>query len=163
LRRFKKLVLAETNVEAILGTMSSLGIRHHWWRGFSFNATQPYREQVDALKPRIERLVKLEERYGTKAMYHPGGGPYYDILEFLRNFDPRYVSVHYDTGHWLQVSQANMAAHLRLLPERDAREASLSGTSRSLSPLPRTTIMRASRREADSGSATSSETRKPVA
>jgi sugar phosphate isomerase/epimerase len=58
--------------------------------------------------------VKLEAKYGTKAMYHPGGGPYFDILEFLRNFDPRYVSVHYDTGHWLQVSQANMAAHLRL-------------------------------------------------
>ena len=102
------------NVDAILGTMSSLGIRHHWWRGFSFNATQPYRDQVEALKPRIERLVKLEAKYGTKAMYHPGGGPYFDILDFLRNFDPRYVSVHYDTGHWLQVSQANMAAHLRL-------------------------------------------------
>ena len=41
--------------------------------------------------------------------------------------------------------------------------ASLSGTSRSLPPLPRTTSMRWSRRAADAGSATSSETRRPVA
>ncbi len=41
--------------------------------------------------------------------------------------------------------------------------ASLSGTSRSLPPLPRITSMRWSRRAAASGSATSSETRKPVA
>ena len=43
------------------------------------------------------------------------------------------------------------------------RDAWFSGTSRSLLPLPRTTIMRVSRRDAESGSATSSETRRPVA
>ncbi len=43
------------------------------------------------------------------------------------------------------------------------RAASLSGTSRSRPPLPRITSMRWSRRAALSGSATSSETRRPVA
>ncbi len=41
--------------------------------------------------------------------------------------------------------------------------ASLSGTSRSLPPLPRTISMRALRSAAEAGSATSSDTRRPVA
>ena len=43
------------------------------------------------------------------------------------------------------------------------REGSFSGTSRSLLPLPRTTIIRASRRNTASGNETSSDTRRPVA
>ena len=39
----------------------------------------------------------------------------------------------------------------------------LSGTSRSLPPLPRTTSMRWLCRAAEAGNATSSETRRPVA
>ena len=41
--------------------------------------------------------------------------------------------------------------------------ASLSGTSRSRPPLPRTVSMRALRAAAEAGSATNSETRSPVA
>jgi L-ribulose-5-phosphate 3-epimerase len=99
------------NVEDILGTMNSLGIRHHWWRGMGgFDNTKPYGPQIDALKPRLAELVKLEEKYNTKAMYHPQGGPFFDYLELVRNVDPKYVSLHFDTGHWIQVSQANMAS-----------------------------------------------------
>jgi sugar phosphate isomerase/epimerase len=101
-------------VEEMLGTASSLGIRYNWWRGFTFDNTKPYPSQIDALKPRLERLVKLEEKYGMKAMYHPQGGPMFDQLELIRNFDPRYVSLHFDTGHWLQVSQSNLAAMIML-------------------------------------------------
>ena len=101
-------------VEEMLGTASSLGIKHHWWRGFSFDSTKPYPPQIEALKPRLERLVKLDEKYGMKAMYHPQGGPMFDQLELIRNFDPRYVSLHFDTGHWIQVSQSNMAAMIML-------------------------------------------------
>ena len=45
------------NVEAILGTMQSLGIRHHWWRGFGgFDSTKPYAaRRIEAMKPRLER------------------------------------------------------------------------------------------------------------
>src|SRR5205823_6071681 len=42
------------------------------------------------------------------------GGPYFDQLELVRNFDPRYISLHYDTSHWLQVSQSNMAAMIMM-------------------------------------------------
>ena len=49
-----------------------------------------------------------------KAMYHPQGGPMFDQLELIRNFDPRYVSLHFDTGHWIQIAQSNMAAMIML-------------------------------------------------
>jgi hypothetical protein len=49
-----------------------------------------------------------------KAMYHPRGGPYFDQLELVRNFDPRYISLHYDTSRRLQTSQFNMAAMIMM-------------------------------------------------
>jgi sugar phosphate isomerase/epimerase len=101
-------------VEEMLGTASSLGIRYNWWRGFSMDNTKPYPPQIEALKPRLEALVKLQEKYRMKAMYHPQGGPMFDQLELIRNFDPRYVSLHFDTGHWMQISQSNMAAMIML-------------------------------------------------
>jgi sugar phosphate isomerase/epimerase len=97
-------------LEEMLGTASSLGIRYNWWRGFSMDYAKPYPPQIEALKPRLEKLVKAQEKYGMKAMYHPQGGPFFDQLELIRNFDPRYVSIHFDTGHWMQIAQSNMAA-----------------------------------------------------
>lgn len=102
------------HLEDMLGTASSLGIRLNWWRGFRFDYSQPYAPQLEALKPRLEKLVKVQERYGMKAMYHPQGGPMFDQLELIRNFDPRYVSLHFDTGHWIQIAQANMAAMIMI-------------------------------------------------
>ena len=101
-------------IEEMLGTASSLGIKHNWWRGFNFDNTRPYPPQIEALKPRVAALAKIQEKYGMKAMYHPQGGPYFDQLELVRNFDPRYISLHYDTSHWLQVSQSNMAAMIMM-------------------------------------------------
>jgi sugar phosphate isomerase/epimerase len=102
------------NLEDMLGTASSLGIKYNWWRGFNFDYTKPYPPQIEALKPRLEKLVKIQEKYGMKAMYHPQGGIMFDQLELIRNFDPRYVSLHYDTSHWLQVSESNMAAMMMM-------------------------------------------------
>jgi sugar phosphate isomerase/epimerase len=105
------------NVEAMLDTASSLGIHHHWWRGFNIDASKPYMQQLDGLKPRVERLAKLEEKYGTKAMYHPGGGfsgAFFDLLYVMKDFDPRFVSVQYDTGNLLQTNQQNLVTQLRM-------------------------------------------------
>jgi sugar phosphate isomerase/epimerase len=101
-------------LEDMLGTASSLGIKYNWWRGFNFDNTKPYPPQIEALKPRLEKLVKIQEKFGMKAMYHPQGGIMFDQLELIRNFDPRYVSLHYDTSHWLQVSESNMAAMMMM-------------------------------------------------
>jgi sugar phosphate isomerase/epimerase len=104
-------------IEEMLGTASSLGIRHHWWRGFAYIGDNLYQQQIDGFKTRSEGLAKLEEKYGTKAMYHPGGGfsgVFFDLLDMLKNFDPRFLSVQYDTGNVFQANQANMAMQLQL-------------------------------------------------
>ncbi len=93
------------NAEQILQTASSLGIRHYWWGTFRYEQGKPVMQQLDALKPRVEKLVKLNEKYKMKALYHtysmPGtvGCNVWDFLYVLRNFDPAYVGYHWDVGH----------------------------------------------------------------
>jgi sugar phosphate isomerase/epimerase len=93
------------NAEQILQTASSLGIKHYWWGTFRYEQGKPVMQQLDALKPRVEKLVKLNEKYKMKALYHtysmPGtvGCNVWDFLNVLRNFDPAYVGFHWDVGH----------------------------------------------------------------
>ena len=93
------------NAEKILDAASKLGIHHYWWGTFRYDQAKPVMPQLDALKPRVEKLAKLNAKYGMKAMYHNYSGPgmvgnaIWDLLGILRNFDPRYVSFHFDTGH----------------------------------------------------------------
>lgn len=93
------------NAEAMLGTASQLGLTHYWWGTFRYDPAKPVMEQLDALKPRVEKLVRLNEKYKMKAMYHTYSGngmvgsSMWDFLSVLRNFDPAYVGFHYDVGH----------------------------------------------------------------
>ena len=91
--------------EQILDTASKLDIHHYWWGTYRYDVEKPINPQLDALKPRIDKLAKLNQKYGMKAMYHTYsasntvGSAIFDLLEVLRNFDPRWVSFQYDTGH----------------------------------------------------------------
>lgn len=93
------------NAEEILATASSLGISHYWWGTFRYDTTKPVMKQLDALKPRVEKLEALNRKYKLKAMYHTYegdmtvGAAIWDFLYVLKNFDPAYVSFHYDVGH----------------------------------------------------------------
>lgn len=93
------------NAEEILATASSLGITHYWWGTFRYDTTKPVMEQLDALKPRVQKLESLNRKYKMKAMYHTYegdmtvGSAIWDFLYVLKNFDPAYVSFHYDVGH----------------------------------------------------------------
>ena len=93
------------NAEAILDAASSLGIHHYWWGTYRYDLAKPIQPQLEALKPRVAKLSKLNEKYGMKAMYHNYSGgrtvgdSIFDFLQVLQNFDPRWVSFHYDTGH----------------------------------------------------------------
>jgi hypothetical protein len=69
----------------------------------------PYPKQIETLKPRVAGLARLNEKYGMKAMYHPGGGAFVDLLDLVRNFDPRYISIQYDTGNFQQTNQQVLA------------------------------------------------------
>jgi sugar phosphate isomerase/epimerase len=108
------------NAEAILGTASALGIRYYSWGGFRYDDRQAYQPQLDALKPRVSKLAKLNEKYGMRALYQPQAGAenvgaaFFDFLEVLRNFDPRFVSFRYDTGSLLQATPQTFVMQLRL-------------------------------------------------
>jgi sugar phosphate isomerase/epimerase len=101
------------NAEQILATASSLGITHYWWGTFRYDTNRPVMPQLDALKPRVEKLAKLNEKYKMKAMYHTYegdrtvGAAIWDFLYVLTNFDPAYVSFHYDVGHMVVAGGGN--------------------------------------------------------
>jgi sugar phosphate isomerase/epimerase len=110
----------DPNAEAILDVASSHGIHHYWWGTFRYDEAKPYWPQLDALKPKVEKIAKLNEKYGMKAMAHPRNGAgsvsgaFYDLLYILKNFDPRYVSYQYDTGQLLQARDEDVVLQLRL-------------------------------------------------
>jgi sugar phosphate isomerase/epimerase len=91
--------------EDILRAMSELGIKHYRWGGFKYTDSQPMAAQIEAFKPRVEKLAALNARYGVGAMYHTHSGinlvgaPIWDLHEILRGMDPKAVGVNYDIGH----------------------------------------------------------------
>ena len=93
------------HAEEILATASSLGIYHYWWGTFRYQQNQPVQAQLDALKPRVAKLAALNAKYGMTAMYHTYSGAgmvgasIWDMLNVLREFDPKQVGFHYDIGH----------------------------------------------------------------
>jgi sugar phosphate isomerase/epimerase len=93
------------NAERILDTAASLGIHNYWWGTFRYEPGQPVMPQLEALKPRVAKLAALNAKYGMKAMYHTYSGNrmvgagIWDMLQVLREFDPKHVSLHYDIGH----------------------------------------------------------------
>ena len=62
--------------EAILDTMRSFGIRRYRAPSFRYDYKGDLNQQWEALKPRVASLVKLNEKYGTTAMYHTHSGPW---------------------------------------------------------------------------------------
>ena len=105
--------------EAILDTLRGLGIRYYRAAPFRYDYTQDLLPQIEALKPRIASLVRLNEKFGTTAMYHTHsgtnnvGGGVWDLWMALQGFDPQHVGINYDLGHatirggtgWIQTSR----------------------------------------------------------
>jgi sugar phosphate isomerase/epimerase len=106
--------------EATLDAASQLGIHHYWWGTYRFDETKPYWPQLDALKPTVEKIAKLNEKYGMKGMAHPRdgagsvSGAFFDLLYVLKNFDPRWVSFQYDTHHLMQAFDSGWVSELRM-------------------------------------------------
>ena len=108
------------NAEAILDAAASSGVTHYVWGGFVYDPGKPYAPQLDGLKPRVQKLARLNEKYKIKAMYHPVAGAgnvgsgFFDILDLLKGFDPRFVSIQYDTASLLQPMRDVFVSHMRL-------------------------------------------------
>jgi sugar phosphate isomerase/epimerase len=110
----------DANAEAVLDAASNLGIHHYWWGTYRYDETKPYWPQLDALKPKVAALAKLNEKYGMKAMAHPRNGSgsvsgsFFDLLYILKEFDPRWVSYQYDTGQLMQARADVWVSQIRL-------------------------------------------------
>lgn len=93
------------NLEAMVGTMGQLGVTHYWVGTDNYNLTQPILPQLDAIKLKIEGFVKLNQKHGTTLMYHTRSGAnsvgsvVWDLLYIMKDFDPKHVGFHWDTGH----------------------------------------------------------------
>ncbi len=93
------------HAEAVLRALAESGIRYYRWGGFEYAPDRPIPEQLEALKPRVAALAKLNARYQVCAMYHTHSGigrvgaSIWDLYLLLKEFDPDLVSVNYDTAH----------------------------------------------------------------
>ena len=97
--------VAADHVEAIVATMAQVGATHYWLGTDNYDLAKPILPQLDAIKRKVEAFVRLNEKHGTTLMYHTRAGSravgavVWDLLYVLREFDPKYVGLHWDTGH----------------------------------------------------------------
>lgn len=93
------------HAEAVLKTLSALGIRRYRWGGFRYDENRTIPDQLAEFKPRVRDLAAMNKQYGVCAMYHTHSGigqvgaSMWDLYLLLKDFDPDLVSVNYDIGH----------------------------------------------------------------
>lgn len=123
------------HAEAILRTAQGLGVR--FYRGgqyYRYDYSRPLAPQIEALKPRIATLAALNEKYRMTWAYHTHsglgniGGTVWDIWGAIKDFDPAFIGLNYDTAHttirggngWGDAARVAMS-HIRCLAIKDAR------------------------------------------
>jgi sugar phosphate isomerase/epimerase len=93
------------NLEAMVAAMGQSGVTHYWCGNDNYDFTKPIVPQLDAIKKKVEGFVRLNQKHGTTLMYHTRAGAtsvgsvVWDLLYVLKDFDPKYVGLHWDTGH----------------------------------------------------------------
>jgi sugar phosphate isomerase/epimerase len=93
------------NVEAMIGAMGQSGVTHYWIGTDNYDLTKPILPQLDAIKRKVEQFVKVNQKHGTTLMYHTRAGAnsigsvVWDLLYVMKDFDPKHVGFHWDTGH----------------------------------------------------------------
>jgi sugar phosphate isomerase/epimerase len=97
--------VTEPHTSAIIGAAAQAGCTHYSLGGYTYDLAKPLAPQLDAIKFRIEKFVRLNEKHKIALVYDtvPGamsvGGVVLDLLSVLKAFDPKYVGFHWDTGH----------------------------------------------------------------
>ncbi len=95
----------DASVESLVGTMGQLGVTHYWLGTDNYDLTKPILPQLDAIKTKVEKFVQLNQKHGTTLMYHTRAGAssvgsvVWDLLYVMKDFDPKHVGFHWDTGH----------------------------------------------------------------
>jgi sugar phosphate isomerase/epimerase len=97
--------VSEPNAEAIIAAAAQAGCTHYSLGGYTYDLARPLAPQLDAIKGRIDRFVRLSQKHRMTLVYDtvPGpasvGGVVLDLLSVLKEFDPTLVGFHWDTGH----------------------------------------------------------------
>jgi len=93
------------NLEAMVAALGQAGVTHYWCGNDNYDFTKPIMPQLDAIKKKVEGFVRLNQKHGTTLMYHTRAGAnsvgsvVWDLLYVLKDFDPKHVGLHWDTGH----------------------------------------------------------------
>ena len=106
----------DPHAEEVLDAAAQLGIRHYGWRTDPHDESMPYRAQLEALKPKVEAITRLNEKYAMKAMLplREGATGFFDLYYILKDFDPRRVSFQFDTNQLTQALEGGWMGQLRL-------------------------------------------------
>ena len=97
--------VTDAGLEAMVGAMGQSGATHYWCGTDNYDLTKPILPQLDEIKKKVEGFVKLNQKHGTTLMYHTRAGAnsvgsvVWDLLYVMKDFDPKYVGFHWDTGH----------------------------------------------------------------
>jgi hypothetical protein len=92
-------------LEPMVAAMGASGATHYWCGTDNYDLTKPILPQLDAIKKKVEGFVQLNQKHGTTLMYHTRAGAnsvgsvVWDLLYVMKDFDPKYVGFHWDTGH----------------------------------------------------------------
>jgi sugar phosphate isomerase/epimerase len=124
---------AETpHAEAMVETAAGLGIRTYRIQTSAYDLKGNVPVQLEAMRPRMAGLVRLNERHGATAVIHTHiglvAGGVWDTWLLLREFDPERIGINFDTGYgtagagagWMQALQF-ARRHIRMLSLKDFR------------------------------------------
>lgn len=93
------------NAEETLKVAKELGIPRYRMSYYKYDLKKPVVRQVREAGAKLKDLAEMNEEIGIQAVYqnHSGshyvGAPIWDIMQLVRQYDPKVVSMAFDIGH----------------------------------------------------------------
>ncbi|MHC2069284.1 sugar phosphate isomerase/epimerase family protein [Bremerella sp. T1] len=93
------------NAEETLKVAQQLGIPRYRMAYYRYDLKKPVVPQLREAGAQLKDLAAMNEEIGIQAVYqnHSGshyvGAPIWDIMQLVRQYDPKYVSMAFDIGH----------------------------------------------------------------
>ena len=97
--------VSSAGAEKTLGTMQKVGITRYRAPGYGYDLSKDMLPQWDAIRQRLDGLAKLNEKFGTRAMFHTQsgqgsvGGGLWDLWMLVKDYPPNLLGINYDIGH----------------------------------------------------------------